>query len=204
MKIHTPSNNPQQLAAAIEALEQFLAQPSPQQAPPCPGCTDHTPERCTPNCTEAPAAMSIDPVQYPIEQYVVPLVYDFFAMKLVEPCWSCEGHTQAQPDGELALWKVPQVCFYSASPVYPQLLLKCLNNMKYDKKLYYAWHVVIADFSQSWDTTYSLQPDLNLVEKPNLVKLQTDLIAISQSLYQDMRHQAGVLLQQLKQLKAAS
>lgn len=205
MKISTPNASAENLNLAITALQEFLSQAAPKEAPPCPGCQDHTPEKCKPGCSDAPRAMSIDPELYPIEPGVVPLVYELFSMRLVQPCWSCEGHTQELTDGEQFLWKIPQVCFYSSSPVYPQLLLRCLNDLKFTKQLEYVWHVVLSDFSQTWEVTYSLQPDLNQVDKADIKLIQKDLLTISNNLYSNMRIQASKMLAELQQqLKAAS
>ena len=201
MKISTPQSSPEALNEALASLDAFLSQPGPKEVPPCPGCTDHKPEKCGPSCDEAPGALSIDPVQYPIEVKVIPLVYELFSMKLVQPCWSCEGHTQDKGDGQTWLWKVPQVCFYSSSPVYPQLLLRCLNNLKYTKQLSYPWHVVLSDFSQTWDVTYSIQPDLNQVAQPDLSKIQADLLVIGNNLYINMRAEAVKMQTELKAIK---
>ena len=74
---------------------------------PCPGCRFTFDEsksitstlHCSPQCEYAPRQMSSDPDKYPIESGVVSLAYAFYTMRVMMPCWSCEGHVS--DDGEI-------------------------------------------------------------------------------------------------------
>ena len=77
------------------------------------------------------------------------------------------------------LWKLPMVSFYSASPVYPKLLLKHIEVLTYKKALKYRWQIVLSDFSQTPGVTYSIQPDLSFVEDVHLGQLQHDITIIA-------------------------
>lgn len=76
----------------------------PCQCSKSPVCTC----ACTPSCPEAPARLSSDPVENPIEGRILGLVMALAKTGILTPCWSCEGHTR--PDG--SLHRLPQVWFY--------------------------------------------------------------------------------------------
>lgn len=171
-------------------LEQFLLQPGPSEQAPCPGCKQHMPDNCSAKCGEAAQALSIEPERYPIESKVVPLVFEIMTTRLMQSCWSCEGHMD--PDNKL--WKVPQVSFYSDSPIYPKLVLIHLTRLYQDKVLGYRWHVVLSDFTQTLGLTYSIQPDLNQEEQPRLGLLQQDLQTISKNMHTRLKDIAAELL----------
>jgi hypothetical protein len=97
-------------------------------------------------------------------------------------------------DNENRLWKVPQVSFYSDSPIYPKLVLIHLTRLYQDKVLGYRWHVVLSDFTQSLSLTYSVQPDLNQVDSPRLGLLQHDLTTISDDMHSKLKMIARELL----------
>ena len=173
-----------------EDLTLLIQQPEPEQSAVCQGCKQHSPSTCSASCKEAPGALSIDPVQHPIERNVVSFVYELAATRMLETCWSCEGHMGE--DNEL--WKVPQVSFYAASPVYVKLLSLYLDELQHSKKLTYRWHIVITDFAQSNGLTYSVQPDLNLVKDPHLGLLQADLKTIATDLHAKLKWHAQKMM----------
>lgn len=175
-------------------LQRLLAQPSPAESPPCSGCNQHVPVSCSSKCEQAPQSLSSEPASYPVETNVVPLVFELSATRLMQPCWSCEGHLNAS--GEL--WKLPQVSFYSASPIYPQLLLKHICALAMHKQLTYPWHVVLSDFGQTWETTYTLEPNLNREQKVHLGNLQHDLNTLADHLSVKLKALAQAALSELK------
>ena len=190
MKIAAPNTGLVCDSETKSQLEQFIAQPEPSALAPCPGCNEHIPDKCSGYCECAAQALSIDPVRYPIESNVVPLVFEITASRLMQTCWSCEGHM----DNENKLWKVPQVSFYSDSPIYPKLVLIHLMRLYQSKALGYRWHVVLSDFTQTLSLTYSIQPDLNQEESPRLGLLQQDLRIISDEMHQKLKLIARELL----------
>lgn len=197
MKIDTPEQSYDR-TEAIKDLESLLAQPLPFQEPPCPGCERHKPNSCNPKCPDATRALSIEPDRYPIEPQVTALVYQLYATRIVQPCWSCEGHVQTVGE-ETNLWKLPQVSFYCHSPVYIQLLNRCLKYTGTKQSLAYPWHIVISEYSQSLDLTYSIQPNLNMVNEPKLGCIQSDLRLIAENLLDNIRREAQMMLSELKQ-----
>ena len=179
-------------------LKNLIRQPSAREAPPCPSC--HLAESssafnnssCNCNCPNAAQALSSDPDKHPIESLVVPLVFELSSLRLMQPCWSCEGHNA--PDNQ-TLWKLPQVHFYALSPIYVQLLANHVNRLMLDKRLGCAWRVSFSNFGQTWGITYTLEPNLNGVDvPPSLVSMQQDLQTISEGLADAIKREAGTLL----------
>ena len=197
MHINKPQEDFQNTTQACEALELIISQPLPADVAPCTNCESHIPNMCNSACVNAPSALSSDPINHPIEQKVVPLVYEITSVRVMQPCWSCEGHFN--PDGKL--WKLPQINFYSLSPIYPQLLLMHINELKLNKKLTYEWHIVLANFGQSWHISYSIEPNLNQVSDPHLGALQNDLTVIAEDLNKNIKILAKKMLEDIKMKK---
>lgn len=174
-------------------LEYFLNQPGPGKVPPCPNCKDHCASKCNVSCPDIATVMSIDPVKYPIETNIVPLVFGVMSTSVLQTCWSCEGHLNEKNE----LWKMPNVSFYSQSSIYPHLILRHLKNLKLDKALKYSWHVVLDDFAQTLGITYSIQPDLKHDEDIHLGMLQNDIKILSTNMLDNMKNIARKLLQEI-------
>lgn len=164
-------------------LKAFLSQPGPAEHPPCPNCANHIPSQCSASCTQAPAALSIDPEQHPIEENMVPLVFELMSTNVLRTCWSCEGHSDS--NGEI--WRMPNVSFYSKSMYYPQLLLKHLVNLKYSGALHYTWQIVLADYGQTSGVTFCIQPDMTQEDYAELEQLQTDLKTIADNMLEKLK-----------------
>jgi len=196
MHIRQPNQELDYISHTRDVLVEFIQQPLPSELPPCMNCKNHIPQDCTSKCKAAPAALSSDPIKFPLEKTVVPIVFELMSTRVIQPCWSCEGHFNHL--GEL--WKIPQINFYSDSPIYPQLLLRYLKSLSMQKRLSYEWHIVIADFGQSWSFSYSLEPNLNGVSEPRLGNLQQDLTTISTDLCQNLKSIAQKMLDETKQM----
>lgn len=183
MHIPLPDNTDNSSASTRENLQKLIDYPEPYQVDPCPGCIKHMPDNCSPKCPDVAEALSIDPVRYPIEPKVIPLVYEIMATAGLKTNWSCEGHM----NNEGELWKLPQVCFYSEQPVYSHLVLLHLSNLQQEKKLKYPWHIVLTDFFLSLNITYSIQPNLNQVNNPHLGSLQYDMTVIADGMHTKLK-----------------
>lgn len=178
-----------------EELELLLSQPTVREMRPCPSCTVPCPCSksptctcaCSPRCEHAPRQMSSEPDRYPIEARVVPLVYELYALKVCDPCWSCEGHCSA--DGLIG--KIPQVWFYSRSLLYPRLVSEHLADLLFGKSLSCPWHISITYSSnRGVDTAFSIEPRLQLVDPPRLEHLQEDVQRIADDLIESVRLRA--------------
>lgn len=194
MKIEKPELNLEGNERICADLELLLSQPKAAEDPPCPNCENHRPLTCSADCPDAPRALSIEPDRYPIELKVTPLVFELRTSRVMQTCWSCEGHMD--PEGNL--WKVPQVSFYSASSIYPKLLLNHIIHLKMKKKLAYDWQVLLSDYGQTWGVTYTVEPKLELNVKPRLGLLQNDLTVIADNLAENIKAEARKMLEIVK------
>ncbi len=201
MYIPTPKPGFLNKQQAEQELQQLIAQPGAREERPCPNCqlpgdTGHPHQDCHSACSNAPQALSSEPDKHPIETRVVKVVFELSTLRLVQPCWSCEGHLNGQGD----LWKLPQVSFYAASPLYPKLLITYLNRLKGQKQLHYPWQVIMVDLGQSWGPTYQLEPALNQInEAIKLQKLQDDLDKIGDGLGEKLKQEARLMLANMQQ-----
>lgn len=190
MKIIQPEKNPSNLNMARNALELLIAQPTFSESAPCPNCVKHVPSICGPTCPDVGAALSSDPEKFPLEMKVIPFVFELTSTRLMQPCWSCEGHF----DSEDKLWKLPQICFYSDSSIYPQLLIRHISELSIAKKIAYEWRLVVSDFGQAWNFSYCMEPNLNRVDSPRLGLLQQDMCRIAENLNVNLKLLAKKML----------
>lgn len=184
MKIKDDCFKVEQKRLVKSTLTELLNQPSDKQQRPCPGCrfavgASHSQTSaafCSSNCSEASRQMSSDPDRYPIETGIVPLVYAFYSMRLMMPCWSCEGHNDQS--GTMA--KTPKLWFYTTADFYPKLVAQYVSNLKSADKIENNWTVRLLPFSQSMFTiTYSLEPMESDPAISNLPSLQNDIRIIA-------------------------
>ena len=204
MYIPKPNSGMFDMSQAEQDLERLIAQPTAQQLRPCPNCQlpcdsdtpAHCAQNCEPSCVNAPAALSSEPEQHPVERHIVNIVFELSSLRLLQPCWSCEGHLNGQGD----LWKLPQVSFYASSPLYPQLLVCYLIRLKGNKQLHYPWHISMVNFGQTWVPGYQLEAALNHIdEEVQLERLQQDLQTISANLAERVKQEARQMLAQIRQ-----
>ena len=187
MKINEIRFHSERKKEVLIELQDLLSQPWDRQRRPCPSCriqfgseSTLSAAHCSSDCRFAPRFMSSDPEKYPIESGVVPLVYALYRMRLMEPCWSCEGHLEATKQ----IWKMPKVWFYSASHFYPKLVAQLISELQGKHKISNSRGVRILPFSQSmYDTTYSIKPQAG---DQSLARLHADIKVISKTLRLDM------------------
>ncbi|MDH5409475.1 MAG: hypothetical protein OEZ33_10930 [Gammaproteobacteria bacterium] len=188
---------------AEQDLEKLIQQPSARELRPCPNCKlpcdsllpADCATQCDSKCVNAPGALSSEPEAHPIELKVVPIVFELSALRLLQPCWSCEGHVNGQ--GEL--WKLPQISFYTASEIYPKLLAGYLTRLRNQSILNYPWQVVMVDYGQTWGPTYQLEPALNHIEgETKLDLLQMDLQTIANDLAEKLKQEARLMLVEVR------
>ncbi|MCJ8320174.1 MAG: hypothetical protein MJK12_11115 [Colwellia sp.] len=172
-------------------LTEFLSQPSDKKERPCPGCrlsfpdcpSIHSTNHCSYKCEEAHKQMSSDPIRYPIEPNIVSMVYCMYTLRLLMPCWSCEGHENS--DNEII--KFPKVWFYSTSSFYVKLVSQAISSFRSKRIIHYPWLVKILPYSQSMFTlTYSLEPAIELDTNYQLSLLQKDIVTIADNLRFEM------------------
>jgi len=198
MRIPQPNFETTEKNHIISDLQQLIDQPDAGQAPPCSNCKKIEAAKidCSYNCDNAAEALSEDPARYPVEKNVVPLVFELTTMRLVQTCWSCEGH--ANIDGKIM--KLPQVSFYSEKPFYAQLLSNYFKKLHCNKKLYYPWEITLSDYGQTWEMTYTIKCDLSRIENPDIKIMQSDLNAMGENLSSNIKVFARELLSNINNM----
>ena len=200
---HDEANSRSQRGTDLRLL---LAQPTDKQQRPCPGCdilcSCQKSSRtcccnCSPACPQVMHNLSSEPQEHPIEPNVLPLVYSMNVVRVIQPCWSCEGHMQ--DDGQ-EIHKLPEVWFYSSSVVYPELLAQHLTQLRTGKDLSAPWQVTLAPYSADNSTAmFIVKPEL-LPESSSQVlsRLQRDLHRIANALPNQLGRLAHAMLEQLE------
>lgn len=170
-----------------QEFERILKQPDHKDLRPCFQCNKRCPCcqstsctcQCGPECVHAKTMMSSDPILYPIEDAIIPLVFEINALRVCSSYWSCEGHALAS--GEI--FRVPQVWFYSDSIAYPKLITTYVAS----KKTTYPWRVCLVHTDDINDTGFSLEPNLSSIHSPMLKALQKDVAVISNGMSQGIK-----------------
>jgi hypothetical protein len=122
--------------------------------------------------------MSSAPEEHPIEAGIVPLVYAFHNLRLIPPCWSCEGHYNKA--GELG--KLPRVWFYARSLAYPNLIAESISEPRIAKQLSQPWQVCLVRWNDAVDVTFSIEPRIKPRDEPRLERLRDDVKIIARAL----------------------
>lgn len=149
---------------------------------------------CSRDCDKAPAMLSSDGDEYPLDIKIAPLVFELKRMGFYTPCWSCEGHLG--PDGKV--WKLPRVWFYTTSDVYVRLLNDAIQCFAFSQILNALWEIkLVAIADASFDTMYSLEPAAQN-EEHNLLKLQDDISLLSLNLFRLVTSRAYELNEKLR------
>ena len=183
---------------------EMLSMPTDKEVRSCVNCKDTcTCElksqfcccMCSADCSLAPKQLSSDPVNYPIEKNILPLVYALMASRIVQPCWSCEGHL----DEEGYIGKLPQVWFYSPSVVYPDLISQYLISFLVKKHLENTWKVSVNQYNRdNFSTLFIIQPRLENKQTTDLKSLHRDIKVIADNFEFQLRATAKNQLNDLK------
>lgn len=148
-----------------------------RSGPVCaPDCSRAGARACTRDCPHIPEMLSSDPQNFPIEKGVAPLAFEIKKLGVFTPCWSCEGHNDA--DG--AVRNMPAVWFYAHSVTHVRVLNDAVADMFYDKRLSSPWQVrlTFAD-PDNKSVAFSLEP---VAGAQNLADLQCDLGRLAEDL----------------------
>ncbi|WP_375201010.1 hypothetical protein [Hyphococcus sp.] len=131
---------------------------------------------CVRDCPHIPETLSSDPQNFPIEKGVAPLAFEIKKLGVFTPCWSCEGHNDA--DG--AMRNAPAVWFYAHSVTHVRVLSDAVADMLYDKRLSSPWQVRLT-FSDpgNLSAAFSLEP---VAGAPDLSALQRDLAHLAEDI----------------------
>ena len=204
MRIEGAHSNPALLRTYRNDIENLLDQPSDREMRPCPGCNLTCPAcgsqscncQCTAGCDDAPRMMSAEPEDLPIEAGIISLVYALNCLRLLQPCWSCEGHVNKAGDLE----KPPRVWFYARSVTYPDSISELLYDLDIAKRLSLAWQVSVVRWGDGPDVAFSIEPRIRSAAKPELMKLRRDARIIADSLMTDMKIKLRHRIHQIDQM----
>lgn len=163
-----------------------LQQPRSSDVRPCRGraqlCLKHGSPTCACGCTfkcpYAPTELSSDPERYPIEARILPLVFELSALRIVQPCWSCEGHA----DADETITKLPCVWFYLDEAEYAVTLNLYLMQSYAARRTHVPWIVTLSSGPE--DPAFACRPDLWASRNVTLAQLQEDAFALAVDLVQ--------------------
>lgn len=130
----------------------------PKRAPVCVDpCPDYEPViGCHRRCHAAAQRLTSDPAS-PLEPAIVSLVFELKRLGVFCPCWSCEGHN----DAEGRLTRLPRVWFYAQSVVHVRVLAETIDRIAVTRPLSMPWRVAVTySDPTNPDTTFSLEPEL--------------------------------------------
>lgn len=138
---------------------------------------------CTPSCAEAPARLSSDPVENPIEGRILGLVMALAKTDVLIPCWSCEGHARA--DG--TMHRLPQVWFYCNSLLAIAVLDEAVQSLRDARQISCRWRLRAVSGLPRLENAFSLEPEIDIDRGATLYELQTDAARLSESLPASLR-----------------
>ncbi len=185
MKINSKYGDQRPIEPRRSELLNILNQPTASDLRPCSNCHElcstHHSNNCTcdckTDCPEAAKQLTSDPVRYPIESGVLALVYEFAALRVCQPCWSCEGHVDANDK----LSKLPAVWFYVDDLTVVDMISSFLTSAQSRLKLSAAWHLAVSYGPD--EVAFSCTPNAWLLgDETTLQDLQQDLIKLSAGL----------------------
>lgn len=186
MRIVGPKPDPSYQQKRREALEALVAQPDVRTLRPCPDCELVCPCSgsvtctcaCASDCPHAPRALSSDPAAFPVEPGIVPLVYALRCLRLTPPCWSCEGHEDA--NGKLL--KPPQAWFTTRDLAYPDVVAEILADLFIERRLSARWDLCLTHWGERVETGFAIQPRPDAEADIRLSQLRGDVRVIAEAL----------------------
>jgi len=152
---------------------------------------------CSISCRHLARKLSSEPEEFPLESRIVPLVYALNSLRVVTPCWSCEGHN----DSADQLIKLPSVWFNTSSQGLPRLLVEHCGQLYGDRETYYRWGIEVLGLGDVMQTTYSLRPNLSLLDDANLSHLHKDIVVLAEGLFEGVKAAARAHLPELMESK---
>lgn len=198
MKEYKPAQDTEIAARARTVLQTVINHPGPTQKRPCPTCDSPCPCSssktcacaCSYECPSLPKELSLDPLRYPVEKDIIPLVFAINSLPDCPSYWSCEGHENARRE----LVKVPRVNFYANSTLLPSLITESLVVLSCKKLIKYRWRVVSAGMTDELQSQYTIEPDVHPGLTGELKSLQQDVKSIADNLLFSVKQKAGFKL----------
>jgi hypothetical protein len=204
MREYKPEQSLANIEYGVQVLQNILDQPGPQQKRPCPTCTvpcacsrsTSCTCQCSWKCPFLSIQLSSDPVKYPIESKIIPLVYAVNSLQVCPSYWSCEGHEN--DDGGLR--HSPRVNFYSDSVIIPSLLTEYFGRLYFQKVTSYRWKITSLGMTSKFQAQYMIEPDIMRGVQGQLKILQADVFRIANCLYAGVNQDACSRLAQIKRV----
>lgn len=202
MKIVAPKEAFITRAQAITELEALLRAVEQPLEQPCPNCAQPDmvgqPESCHWQCSGAAEGLSSEPATHPIEPHVIEITFELSKLGLFQPCWSCEGHLDQLGN----IYRLPQINFYCAKPVYAALLNEHVALLHHSDRLHTRWHVGLGNLGQVLGVVYALEPVAEECPSVPLEALHEDLHTIGNRLAEKLRMVSEARLASLKMEQA--
>lgn len=203
MRIAAPPLDKGFCEAQLCDLQALVAQPDDRAQRPCPGCDLTCPGcgsractcQCRPDCPEAPQCLSSEPGRFPIEPGILPLVYALSTLRLLPPCWSCEGHRDAADRPQ----RLPSVWFISRKVIYPTLVADLLGRLKAGGEIAHGWQVATLNCGLEPESVFVIEPRLQAGEDFHLGRLHSDVAAIAARLGEGVKSLAAARIDRLNQ-----
>jgi hypothetical protein len=203
MRIAAPPLDEAFCEAQLCDLQALAAQPDDREQRPCPGCDLACPDcgsrgctcKCRPDCPAAPRRLSSEPERFPIEPGILPLVYALSCLRLLPPCWSCEGHVDASG----GLRRLPGVWFISRKVIYPTLVADLLGRLKAGGEIAHGWQVAMLNCGLETESVFVIEPRLQADEGFHLGRLRNDVAAISVRLGEGVKTLARKRIERLNE-----
>ena len=137
MRYFKPEKKLTNIAYGRQILQNILRQHSPKEKRPCPNCTVPCPCskstvcccQCSWKCPFLSIELSSDPIKFPIEAGILPLVYAMNSLHCCTTYSSCEGHENSH--GELR--RPPRLYFYSDTVIIPSIIVDYLRQLIFKK-----------------------------------------------------------------------
>jgi len=176
MRIELPILDGERLSQNEKELAQ-LAGCNLQRGPVCqPDCPLARTQPCTSSCSQAPLALTSDSA-FPIEDGVLPLVFELKASRVFEPVWSCEGHY----DTSRTVRRLPSVWFCCESLTHIRTLAEVITDLCFETKSSTAWRVSLCcPAVDSPNTIFKLEPEVTT--EVRIEALQNDMSILAQNL----------------------
>lgn len=156
--------------------------------PECPWVSSHL---CTPSCPHAPLALTSDSA-FPIEDGILPLVFELKASRAYEPVWSCEGHY----GHDQRLRRLPSVWFCCESLPQTRALAEVVSDLCFETRSSARWGISLCcPDNPSRNTIFKIAPEA--APGARLEPLRKDIAMLARNLRDRLSKKGGKLHFQL-------
>lgn len=159
-------------------LQHLCAQSAAAARQPCGACGQAAKDGGVCGCgldwSQLARQLSSDPERFPIEAGILPLVFALSEVPAISPCWSCEGHLDAQGQ----LHRLPSVWFTCHALAYPSLLAEALSALSAKRVLKHNWQIAAVHCGSALEPVFAIEPRVGGTDA-GLDALHADIQALS-------------------------